>query len=67
MARRSKRDILLTLLETKDFDEIDWKEYKDQVAEMKDDIELLYGKRFYKKVMNRIEDRKSFLDKLLRR
>lgn len=67
MARRSKRDILLTLLETKDFDEIDWKEYKDQVVEMKDDIELLYGKRFYKKVMNRIEDRKSFLDKLLRR
>lgn len=67
MARRSKRDILLTLLETKDFDEIDWKEYKDQVVEMKDDIELLYGKRFYKKVMNRIEDRKSFLDKLLGR
>ncbi len=67
MARRSKRDVLLTLLETKDFDEIDWKEYKDQVVEMKDDIELLYGKRFYKKVMNRIEDRKSFLDKLLRR
>lgn len=67
MARRSKRDILLTLLETKDFDEIDWKGYKDQVVEMKDDIELLYGKRFYKKVMNRIEDRKSFLDKLLGR
>lgn len=67
MARRSKRDVLLTLLETKDFDEIDWKEYKDQVVEMKDDIELLYGKRFYKRVMNRIEDRKSFLDKLLRR
>lgn len=67
MARRSKRDVLLTLLETKDFDEIDWKEYKDQVVEMKDDIELLYGKRFYKKVMNRIEDRKSFLDKLLKR
>lgn len=67
MARRSKRDVLLTLLETKDFDEIDWKEYKDQVVEMKDDIELLYGKRFYKRAMNRIEDRKSFLDKLLRR
>ena len=67
MARRSKRDVLLTLLETRDFDEIDWKEYKDQVVEMKDDIELLYGKRFYKRVMNRIEDRKSFLDKLLRR
>lgn len=67
MARRSKRDILLMLLETEDFDEIDWKEYKDQIVEMKDEIEFLYGKRFYKNVMNRIEGKKSFLDKLLRR
>lgn len=67
MARKSKKELTLAMIETQDFDSINWVEYKDQVEAMKQDIEFLYGKRFYKKIMDKIEGKKSFLDKLLGR
>ncbi len=67
MGRKSKKQLTLEMIETQDFNSIDWVQYKNEVVDLKDTIELLYGKRFYKRIINKIEGKRSFWDKLLRR
>ena len=61
----TRKDII-AVIETEDFDKVDWIKYKDQVIERKDDIEFLYSKRFYKSIMKKIEGKQSFFSKIFK-